>query len=144
VSNAEHTPQSPAAKTGRFASLRAASSVAKRSGAPSSDGVGGRTSSLRLLGLPVVVAAALLALAAIPASALAARGHVFSGTIGEPCTAEPCGPGKLKEPSAVAVNEASHDVYVVDQGNNRIDKFGSAAGAFIRAFVPGLRTGAPA
>jgi len=56
-------------------------------------------------GLLVLAATALLALTA--ASALAARGHVFDGTIGEPCTAEPCAPGKLKEPSAVAVNEAS-------------------------------------
>jgi hypothetical protein len=117
--------------------------------------------------LLALTTAALLALAAIPASALAARGHVFKGSFGTPGS----GPGQLKDPSAVAVNEASgastqsissapaqarpsspaisrlrsrvRGCSVVDQGNNRIEKF-SAAGAFIRAFVPGLRTGAPA
>jgi hypothetical protein len=76
--------------------------------------------------LLALTTAALLALVAIPASALAARGHVFKGSFGTPGT----GPGELKEPSAVAVNEASHDVYVVDQGNNhahRLDLIGASA-----------------
>lgn len=75
-------------------------------------GVGGGTALLKLSGLLALTLAALLALAA---PALAARGHEFTGTIGTPCTAEPCGPGELKEPTAVAVNEATGDVYVVDK-----------------------------
>jgi hypothetical protein len=59
--------------------------------------------------------ALVLGLLALAAPALAARGHEFTGTIGTPCTAEPCGPGELKEPTAVAVNEATGDVYVVDK-----------------------------
>lgn len=83
-------------------------------------------------GLLTVLAAAFLALAA--PTALAARGHEFKGeTIGEPCTAEPCAPGQLKEPTAVAVNEASGDVYVVDQGNNRVVRFDSV-GTFLGEF----------
>jgi hypothetical protein len=95
---AEQTPQSTVAETG--------------------------LASLHLAALLTLALAALLALAA---PALAARGHVFDPdlTIGEPCTAEPCAPGELKEPSAVAVNEATGDVYVVDQGNNRVQRFSS-------------------
>lgn len=96
--------------------------------------------SLNRLALPLGLAAAFLALTA--SSAFAARGHEFTGvTIGTPCTAEPCGPGELKEPTAVAVNEATDNVYVVDQGNNRIDKFDLFAN-FRRPAA--LRTGAPA
>jgi hypothetical protein len=54
------------------------------------------------------------------APALAARGHEFKGlSIGEPGS----GPGQLKEPAGVAVNEASGDVYVLDQGNDRVQWF---------------------
>jgi DNA-binding beta-propeller fold protein YncE len=65
--------------------------------------------------------------------ALAARGHVFSGTFGEPCVVEPCGAGQFKEPSGVAVNEASGQVYVLDQGDSRIERF-SLAGAYEAQF----------
>src|ERR1700688_2286417 len=61
-----------------------------------------------------------------PAPASASRGHVFAGvTIGEPCKAgeEPCPAGKLKEPSGVAVSEAMGDVYVIDAGNQRVERF---------------------
>jgi hypothetical protein len=102
------------AKFGFFTSLRGGGS-----GAPSS----------RLVFAPLLASLALLALTAAPA--LAARGHEYLGeTIGEPCTAEPCGSGELKEPSGVAVNEASGDIYVVDQGNNyayRLDLIGAPA-----------------
>jgi hypothetical protein len=56
---------------------------------------------------------AVVALAAAAAPALAARAHVFEGSFGE----EGEGPGQLKEPAGVAVNEASGDVYVVDIGS---------------------------
>jgi DNA-binding beta-propeller fold protein YncE len=91
---------------------------------------------LRLIALAVVVVAAFLGLAASPA--FAARGHVYLGEepIGEPCPALeiPCGEGKLKEPSGVAVDEATNEVYVIDQGNNRIELFNAATSAFVREF----------
>lgn len=43
--------------------------------------------------------------------------------------------------SGVAVNDATHDVYVADSGNNRIDQF-SASGNFIRAWGWGVLNGA--
>jgi len=73
-----------------------------------------------------------------PTEALAVRGHVFTGkTIGSPCEpiSEPiCAPGKLKEPTGLAVSEATTgpaagDVYVVDKGNNRVQRF-NAEGVF--------------
>jgi DNA-binding beta-propeller fold protein YncE len=60
-----------------------------------------------------------LAFSAVPA--MAARGHELSGTIGEPGSA----PGQLNAPSAVAVSEATGDVYVLDEGNGRVEWFGS-------------------
>ena len=38
-----------------------------------------------------------------------------------------------ESPAGVAVNAASHDVYVADSANHRVDEF-SAAGGFIGAF----------
>jgi NHL repeat/WD40-like Beta Propeller Repeat len=67
------------------------------------------------------------------APALAARGHEFVGHFGEPCSSEPCGNGQLKEPSGVAVNEASGDAYVVDKGNNRVERF-SSTGSYLGQF----------
>jgi hypothetical protein len=65
--------------------------------------------------------------------ALAARGHVFGGSFGVRCTAAPCGNGELKGPNALAVNEASGDVYVVDTGNDRVQYF-SSAGTYLGQF----------
>jgi DNA-binding beta-propeller fold protein YncE len=52
----------------------------------------------------------------------AANRHVFLKTFAEPCIAEPC-EGRLKKPAGVAVNEASGDIYVVDEGANRVVRF---------------------
>jgi hypothetical protein len=92
--------------------------------------------SARKLTLTVVVslcalAGGLCALSAAPA--LAARGHAFGFKFGEPCVSEPCGNGQLKEPSGVAVNEATGRVYVIDTGDERIERF-SAAGAYEAQF----------
>jgi hypothetical protein len=59
--------------------------------------------------------------------------HVLKGTVGEPCSAAPCAPGSLAEPSGVAVNESSGEVYVVDRAENRVERFDSA-GAFLSQF----------
>ncbi len=66
---------------------------------------------------PVVLVTA--ALAAAPA--LAVRGHVFGHAFGSAGT----GNGQFSEPSGVAVNEATGDVYVLDKGNNRVQYFDS-------------------
>ncbi|HEV3321725.1 MAG TPA: hypothetical protein VG147_05970, partial [Solirubrobacteraceae bacterium] len=55
----------------------------------------------------------------LPGVALGARGHVFGSSFGK----EGSGAGEFKESSAVAVNEATGDVYVVDRGNNRVERF---------------------
>ena len=76
--------------------------------------------------LPALVLA-VLAFAATPA--LAARGRVLSVSLGSPGSAA----GELEKPEGVAVNEATHDVYVADTGNHRVDEF-EADGTFIMAF----------
>ena len=86
--------------------------------------------------------------AALGASpALAARGHLFARTIGAACSESPCGDGQLESPSGVAVAQATGDVYVVDKGDGRVERF-SAGGGFIGQFdgsglLPGEGTGAP-
>jgi hypothetical protein len=77
-----------------------------------------------------VVATGGAALWSAPAGA--ATGFVYAGSFGS----EGSGEGQLKEPTGVAVDNATGDVYVIDHGNTRIDEF-SAAGAFIRSFNGG-------
>ncbi len=55
--------------------------------------------------------------------------HVPAGSFGS----EGPGPGQLTVPWGIAVNDVTHNVYVVDQGNNRVEEF-SAAGTFITEF----------
>src|SRR5580704_9658826 len=55
-------------------------------------------------------------------SASAFRGHVF----GKAFAGEGTGPGQLDAPKAVAVNEATGDVYVADTGNDRVEIFTNA------------------
>jgi DNA-binding beta-propeller fold protein YncE len=74
----------------------------------------------------LVAASALAAGLLWPSSASAARGHELTSTIGEACLSVPCGPGKLKAPSALAVNEASGDIYVLDEGDARVERFSQA------------------
>jgi hypothetical protein len=66
------------------------------------------------------------------APALAVRNHVFSFAFG----ASGSGDGQFNGsfgPGAVAVNEATGDVYVLDQGNDRVEYF-SSAGAYLGQF----------
>jgi DNA-binding beta-propeller fold protein YncE len=69
-----------------------------------------------------VLLALTAALALTTAPAFAARGHVFSKEFGSPGSL----PGQLKEPSGVAVNESTGNIYVVDKGNNRVEVFNAA------------------
>ena len=58
-----------------------------------------------------------LALWSTPALALIDRGHVFASSF------EGSGAQQLKEPSGVAVDEATGEAYVVDPGNQRVERF---------------------
>ena len=81
------------------------------------------------------------------ASASAHSDYTFTGSFG----ASGAGAGQLSlVPSAipgettnfgVAVNDETHDVYVADRGNNRVDEF-EADGTFVRAWGWGVATGA--
>jgi hypothetical protein len=77
-----------------------------------------------------------------PAHALSQRGHVFSSSLS--FGGKGAGEGQFDNPSGVAVSEAgatAGDVYVVDRGNNRIERF-SSEGMFISAWGWGVKDGA--
>jgi hypothetical protein len=69
--------------------------------------------------------------------AVAEKAHVYSSSFGEAGS----GPGQLTEPSGVAVNDstdalsepAAGDVYVVDKGNDRVERF-SSTGTYLGQF----------
>ena len=56
--------------------------------------------------------------------------HVFAGSFG----AEGTGPGQFKAPHGVAVNDTTHDVYVVDSLNNRVQEFNATGSTVIGEF----------
>ena len=64
-----------------------------------------------------------------PAFAFSERGHAFGSSFGSAGG----GSGQFSRPAGAAVNEATGDVYVVDRGNARVERFDSA-GKFISAF----------
>jgi DNA-binding beta-propeller fold protein YncE len=80
------------------------------------------------LGIRLGVLLGALTLWAAPAQAGVV--HVFGGYFGS----EGSGPGQLKEPRGVAVNDTTHDVYVVDRGNNRVQEFNSTGTAVLAEF----------
>ena len=90
------------------------------------------------LGSVAALAAAVLALAVTPASASI---HAFSTSFGSFGSGD--GQVSLAANSGVAVNATTHDVYVADTGNARIDQF-SSAGVFIRAWGWGVADGSTA
>ena len=60
------------------------------------------------------------------AQALASTGYVPSGTFGSSGS----GDGQFQQPSGVAVNDLSGDVYVYDAGNRRVEWFNSTGSKF--------------
>ena len=91
------------------------------------------------VGAVAVLCASVVLLAISGAQALAAMEYVPGTVFGGPCAGAPCGNGQLSEPSGVAVNDVTHDVYVVDEGNNRVEYFtstGSYAGQFDGSATP--------
>lgn len=87
--------------------------------------------------LLLACAIALASLCCLPAFALGQSLHAYESTFGERGT----GDSQLSEPDGVAVNEASGDVYVVDRGNNRVERFGPN-GEFISVWGYGVQNGA--
>ncbi len=71
--------------------------------------------------------------------ALAGEGLGITATFGTAGS----GNGQFKEPNGVAVNQTSGDVYVVDRGNNRVERFSSSS-AYEAQFNGTEIDGAPA
>jgi hypothetical protein len=88
-----------------------------------------KTGTMSVLWLMLCALLGLMLVSVAPAEA--ARGHVFGGAFGKPGA----GPGEFKEPSDVAVNEATGAVYVLDQGNARVQRFAFNAAAKIYEFL---------
>jgi hypothetical protein len=83
-----------------------------------------------------LAAAATTFAAAVPAQAL--EQHALTGVFGK--SFENSAGGSLSDPAAVAVNEASGDVYVLDKGANRVVRFGPDH-KFIETWGFGVRNG---
>jgi DNA-binding beta-propeller fold protein YncE len=83
-----------------------------------------------------LLAALALLVLCVPALALSQQGHEYETSFGS----KGHGEGQFSNPAGVAVNEGSGDVYVVDRGNNRVERF-SATGAFIEAWGYGVKDG---
>ncbi len=83
----------------------------------------------RVLLLAALACACILAFGAGSAQALL----VHTGSFGSAGT----GAGEFSTPTGVAVDQTSGDVYVIDSGNSRVEKF-DASGNFILAFGKGV------
>jgi DNA-binding beta-propeller fold protein YncE len=138
MNQCDHAPKVPSFATGLSVSPRAL--LCRR-------GSGALARARRLALAALCVVCLLGTLTASPA--LAVRVHVFGGAWGwgvlngkeelQRCTTT-CQPGRagsgdgqLSEPEGIAVDEATGDVYVLDQGNDRVEFF-SAAGGFVGQF----------
>lgn len=86
-------------------------------------------SSVRKLTVAGLVVLGTCGVFGAPAWAGGGYGSV-SGKFGEPCKSTPCGPGQFNKPTAVAVNDTSGDVYVVDSGDNRVEWFNATGTQF--------------
>ncbi len=64
------------------------------------------------------------------ASAQALTVQTFAGSFGS----QGSGAGQFKEPVSIAVNDTTHDVYVVDSANNRVEEFNSTGSTLLREF----------
>jgi DNA-binding beta-propeller fold protein YncE len=95
-----------------------------------------RLGSARRLILAALAVTATIAVGAAPALALSEQGHVFASTVGGPGE----GADEFNAPGQLAVDEATHDLYVVDRGNNRVEKLGPK-GEFIATWGWGVKDG---
>jgi hypothetical protein len=98
-----------------------------------------KVGALVVLCMVCCVSCAALVLPAAPA--FAEERYALTGSIGKLCASEPCGPGQLKEPTGVAVNDSTEplsepeagDVYVTDTAADRVERF-SGEGTFLSSF----------
>ena len=99
--------------------------------------------------LAILLAVGGLLVFSVPLAS-AHRGRVFGPSFGSPGSGAgelslvffvQGGTGKTIGGSGLAVDESTHDVYVADTGNRRVDEFASA-GAFVRAWGWGVEDGA--
>jgi hypothetical protein len=88
--------------------------------------LGVRVSGVRGLGLLLCVFLGALCWSSVAESK---EVHVYNSSFGGMGS----GPGEFESPGGVAVNDVTHDVYVVDRGNDRVEEFDST-GAYIREF----------
>lgn len=73
---------------------------------------------------PLLAATAVAALALVPPPAYAGNGYEkVTSTFGEPCKTTPCPAGQFKEPTSIAINDETEDVYVLDKGDDRVEWF---------------------
>jgi hypothetical protein len=70
----------------------------------------------------VAFAVSLALLTTLPSFAFAKQARLFAGSFGE-ATSTPADPYPLQEAGSVAVDSYSHDFYVADAGNYRVEKF---------------------
>ena len=95
----------------------------------------------RTLAAMSFAALALLLICSASARALSQRGHIPAGSFGATLAGE--GDTAMSDPSAVAVDEASGDTYVLDTGNSRVLRFGPAPERrFLEAWGYGVADGA--
>src|SRR6185503_3906962 len=74
--------------------------------------------------------ALLVACAALLLAAAAAHGEItYQSSFGSAGS----GAGQLSDPASVSINNSTGDVYVADNGNNRIEQF-TDDGEFVRAW----------
>jgi hypothetical protein len=89
--------------------------------------------------------AVLGVLAFSSAPALAGQGYEnVTSTFGGPCAGPggKCEPGQFKEPTSIAVNDETEEVYVLDKGNDRVEWFNSTGSEFKGEFN-GVAAGHP-
>jgi hypothetical protein len=85
-----------------------------------------------------LICALTAAYALMSAPAVALNTHVPSSSFGSVGS----GAGQLSSPDGLALNTTTHDLYVADRENARIDEF-STSGSFIRAWGWGVADGMP-
>jgi hypothetical protein len=102
---------------------------------------GSSTRSIRQVGSLLLCAVTFVAL--VPAVASAKQERLYAGTLGA-ATSTPANPYPLKSAGGIAVDDATHDIYVTDDSEtsngepiNRIEKFDSS-GHFILMFGKGV------
>ena len=84
-----------------------------------------------MVGATMVAAVVALLVSAAPANA-ASSSHALTGTIGASTSAHP-DPYPLAAPTDVEVDQATHDIYVTDPDNHRVEKF-TEEGEFLLMF----------